>query len=283
MRCVCAGTHLDAGLPTMMKLKQIAIALIFSGSIQASEIAAAPLVPPGSRIIDLSHPFDETTIYWPTAAGFELVTDFKGTTDGGYYYEANTFRSAEHGGTHLDAPAHFAEGRQQLDQVPLERLIGPAVLIDVTTQVAHDRDYQVSIADFVAWEAEHGTLPDGIIVLLRTGFSAFWPDRKAYLGTEVRGAEAVPLLHFPGLHPDAAQWLVEHRAINAIGLDTASIDYGQSKGFESHRILMAENIPAFENVARLDLLPASGFQVIALPMKIKGGSGGPLRIVAVVP
>lgn len=267
----------------MIKLKQISIALIFSGAIQASEIAVAPLVPPGGTLIDLSHAYDETTIYWPTAAGFELVTDFKGTTDGGYYYEANTFRSAEHGGTHLDAPAHFAAGQLHVDQIPLEHLIGPAVLIDVTEQVAANRDFQVSVGDFLAWEAEHGTLPDGIIVLLRTGFSAFWPDRKAYLGTEVVGADAVPLLHFPGLHPDAAQWLVDHRAIHAIGLDTASIDFGQSAGFESHRILMAKGIPAFENVAIMDQLPASGFQVIALPMKITGGSGGPLRIVAVVP
>ncbi|MSQ98361.1 MAG: cyclase family protein [Xanthomonadales bacterium] len=267
----------------MMKLSSFVMLLLVVLSAHAGEMVTTPVVPPGSRIIDLSHAFDATTIYWPTASGFELLTDFKGTTNGGFYYEANTFRSAEHGGTHLDAPAHFAEGQLHVDQVPLESLIGPAVLINVTEQVSADRDYQVSADDFLTWETAHGTLPDGIIILLRTGFGAFWPDRKAYLGTEVQGADAVPLLHFPGLHPDAAQWLVEHRAIHAIGLDTASIDYGQSTGFESHRALMAKGIPVFENVAGMDQLPTSGFQVIALPMKITGGSGGPLRIVAIIP
>ncbi|MCM3900094.1 MAG: cyclase family protein, partial [Pyrinomonadaceae bacterium] len=103
-----------------------------------------------------------------------------------------------------------------------------------------------------------------------------------YLGTEERGAEAVAKLHFPGLHPDAARWLAANRSIKAIGLDTASIDFGQSTLFESHRILFDKNIPAFENVANLDRLPPKGFSVIALPMKIKGGSGGPLRIVAIL-
>ncbi len=235
------------------------------------------------RIIDLTYSYDATTVYWPTASGFEMKNDFKGISNGGYYYEANTFRTAEHGGTHLDAPIHFAEGRLHTDKIPLDHLIGPAVIVDVAEQAAADPDYQVSVADFKSWEAIHGQLPDGIIVLLRTGFGKFWPDRKTYMGTEARGEDAVPLLHFPGLHPDAARWLVEHRVIHAIGLDTASIDYGQSEGFETHRILFAENIPAFENVAQLERLPTTGFLVIALPMKIKGGSGGPLRIVAVVP
>lgn len=237
----------------------------------------------GGTIIDLTHAFDADTTYWPTAPGFELTVDFKGSTEGGYYYEANSFSAAEHGGTHLDAPSHFAEGGQHTDAIPLGHLMGPAVVIDVSQQAAANRDYLVSVADFEAWEAAHGRLPDGVIVLLRTGFDQLWGNREAYLGTAKRGAEAVPLLHFPGLHPEAASWLVEHRAIHAIGLDTASIDYGQSSGFESHRILFAANIPAFENVANLGALPLTGFQVIALPMKIRGGSGGPLRIVAIVP
>ncbi|MFC1690087.1 cyclase family protein [Pseudomonadota bacterium] len=122
-----------------------------------------------TRIIDLTHSFNAETVYWPTASGFELEVDFKGTTDGGFYYEANTFRSAEHGGTHLDAPIHFAEGRQHADEIPLERLIGPAVVIDVTSQAAADRDYRVSVEDFESWEGDHGKLPDGIIVLIHTG------------------------------------------------------------------------------------------------------------------
>jgi kynurenine formamidase len=259
----------------------IALFLAFQFSALAECQSAADALSPRT-LVDLSHAYDAETVYWPTASDFELKIDFRGETAGGYHYEANSFCTAEHGGTHLDAPIHFAAGRQHIDEIPLERLIGPAVMVDVSEAAARDRDYRVSVADFQAWEAEHGMLPRGIIVLLRTGFSKYWPDREAYMGTAERGAEAVPLLHFPGLHPDAARWLVKNRDIHAIGLDTPSIDYGQSSGFESHRILFDANIPAFENLANLESLPQAGFEVIALPMKIRGGSGGPLRIVAVL-
>ncbi len=234
-------------------------------------------------LVDLSHAYDAETIYWPTEDGFDLEPEFVGMTDKGYYYASNSFRSAEHGGTHLDAPRHFAEGRQTVDEIPLEHVVGAAVVVDVSERALADADYQVSVADFEAWETEHGQLPDNIIVLLKTGYAQFWPDRVRYMGTDERGAEAVAKLHFPGLRPDAARWLVDHRAIHAIGLDTPSIDYGQSTLYESHRILFAADIPAFENLADLSGLPAHGFVVAALPMKIGGGSGGPLRIVAFVP
>ena len=262
-----------------MKTLSLCLLLALVAGPAARAVADEPLA---GRIVDLTHAYDGDTVYWPTADGFELTVDFKGMTDGGWYYEANTFRTAEHGGTHLDAPIHFAAGRHHADEIPLEKLIGPAVVIDVTAQAAEDRDYQVAVADFEAWEKKHGRLPDGVIVLLNTGFGKFWPDRVTYMGTAERGAEAVSKLSFPGLHPDAASWLVAERRIHAIGLDTPSIDYGQSAGFESHRVLFEENIPAFENVANLDRLPPAGFQVVALPMKIRGGSGGPLRIVAIL-
>jgi kynurenine formamidase len=243
--------------------------------------AAAPAL--AGEVVDLTHPFDADTIYWPTEEGFVLERGPAGVTEAGFYYEAHRFQAAEHGGTHLDAPIHFAAGKWTADQIPVERLIGPGAVVDVTAQCAADRDYQVTAADLQAWEAAHGRLPDGAIVLLRTGFSAFWPDRERYMGTALRGPEGVAALHFPGLHPDAARWLVAERAISAIGLDTPSIDFGQSKLFESHQVLFAANVPALENVAHLDRLPAAGFTVAALPMKIAGGSGGPLRIVAVLP
>jgi kynurenine formamidase len=221
--------------------------------------------------------------YWPTAEGFELTVDFEGFTDKGYYYTANTFCTAEHGGTHIDAPIHFAEGQRAVDEIPLEQLMGGAVLIDVTDRCTGETDYQVTTADFERWESEHGRLPEGAIVLLRTGYGSFWPDRMRYMGTDEVGPDAVAKLHFPGLHPDTARWLVAERSINAIGLDTPSIDYGQSTHFESHQVLFAAGIPAFENLANLNQLPAMDFLVIALPMKIAGGSGGPLRIAAIVP
>lgn len=207
----------------------------------------------------------------------------RGVTEGGYYYAANDFSMAEHGGTHLDAPIHFAEGRHTADQIPVDRLVGAAVVVDVSNRATTNPDYQITVSDLEAWEAANGPIPDGSIVLLRTGWGARWPDRERYLGTALRGPEAVPQLHFPGLHPDAARWLVAHRQIDAVGIDTPSIDFGQSTLFDSHRVLFADNIPAFENVARLDVMPTVGAYVVALPMKILGGSGGPLRIVGVLP
>jgi kynurenine formamidase len=248
----------------------------------ASETLAALFSGEGVTWVDLTYAYDDRSVFWPTAEPFELEVVAAGMTEGGYYYAANNFCMAEHGGTHLDAPVHFSEGRHTTDQIPIDRLIGAAVVVDVSDAATSDSDYQVSVVDLEAWEAEHGPIPDGAVLLLRTGWGARWPDRGRYLGTTLTGLAAVPELHFPGLHPDAARWLVANRQIDALGIDTPSIDYGQSTLFESHRILYAENIPAFENVAALDRMPATGAYVVALPMKIAGGSGGPLRIVGVV-
>ena len=204
-------------------------------------------------------------------------------TDGGYWYSSNKLTTAEHGGTHIDAPIHFAENQKTVDQLPLDQLMGAAAVIDVSEQAGSDPDYQVRVADIENWESAHGPLQEGAIVLLYTGYGRYWPDRLTYMGTDERGADAIAKLHFPGLHPDTARWLVSERNINAIGLDTPSIDYGQSSLFESHRILFAEGVPAFENVANMGELPATGAWVIALPMKIEGGSGGPLRMIGLVP
>ncbi len=237
--------------------------------------------PPG-RLVDLTYTFSEETIYWPTANTFTLEKVAEGVTPAGFFYAANNFSAAEHGGTHLDAPIHFAAGKSTADEIPLERLIGAAIVVDVSSAAAENRDYQVQVADFENWEKGNGRIPDQAMVLLRTGFGKFWPDREKYMGTAERGPEAVAKLHFPGLHPEAARWLVNNRKINALGIDTPSIDYGQSTLFESHVTLFSANIPAFENVANVEQLPAKGATLIALPMKIKGGSGGPLRMVAIV-
>lgn len=235
------------------------------------------------KLIDLTHPFDDATIYWPTENGFQLETRTEGFTELGYFYAAKRFAAPEHGGTHIDAPFHFSKDGQTVDQIPLDRLIGEAALVDVTDHCNSDVDYQIGVADLRAWEERHGRQLVDVIVLLRTGFARHWPDRKTYLGTEAMGAEAVAKLHFPGLAPEAAQWLVEYRHVKAVGIDTASIDYGQSRRFGSHVKLFEHNVPVFENVANLAQLPETEFTVLALPMKIGGGTGGPLRIVAVVP
>jgi kynurenine formamidase len=238
---------------------------------------------PAGRWVDLTHAFSAETLYWPIAEPFKLEKEFAGTTPKGYHYSANRYSASEHGGTHMDAPIHFAEQGATVDQITVDQLIGPAIVVDVSGKALANRDYLVSVADFAAWEKANGAIPAEAIVLLRTGYDRYWPDAQKYLGTGERGAEAVAKLHFPGLAPDAARWLVEQRRTKAVGLDTASIDYGQSSLFESHRSLAAKHVVIFENVAGLGELPPTGSSVMALPMKIGGGSGAPLRIVAFIP
>ena len=253
-------------------------------ALAATALACGGDAFPGGRLVDLSHAYAADTIYWPTdQRGFEYEILAAGLADGGYYYAAGRFATAEHGGTHVDAPIHFAEGKATVDAIPLERLVGPGIVIDIVRACASDPDYQVRIQDFLDWEEEHGEIPEGAIVLLRTGWSARWGDRARYLGSEAVGPDAALGLHFPGLDPDAARWLVEKRRIAAVGLDTPSIDHGPSKDFMSHRILLEGETPAFENLTNLAELPARGFSVVALPMKIAGGSGAPLRAIAILP
>lgn len=232
--------------------------------------------------VDLTHSFDDTTIYWPTENGFVLQRGPAGVTEQGYFYAANRFTCAEHGGTHVDAPQHFWKGGQTVDQIPLDRLIGKGARVDVSQMCAADHDYQVNVEDLKAWEKQTGDSLEGRIVLLYTGFCRHWPDRQRYLGTAEQGREAVAKLHFPGLRAAAADWLVTKRQVLAVGIDTASIDYGQTSTYPTHVRLFRDNVPALENVANLHQLPPSGFTVIALPMKIKDGSGSPCRIVAML-
>jgi kynurenine formamidase len=233
--------------------------------------------------IDLSYAYDSTTLYWPNnPTGFVHTTDAEGITPLGYFYSSYSLSTPEHGGTHLDAPIHFAKDHLTMDEIPLKSLTGDAAVIDVSENALKDRDYQISIADIEYWEKKHGALQENTIVLFRTGYGKFYPNREKYFGTAKRDAKAIPELHFPGIDPIATQFLVEKRKIKAMGLDTPSMDYGQSKDFKTHQVLLGANKPGFENLANLDQLPATGNFVIALPMKIKKGSGGPLRIIACV-
>jgi kynurenine formamidase len=255
------------------------VAIFVSG---CSAPAARPFAA-DRTLVDLSHDYSDETVFWPTADAFKLEKVADGVTEQGYYYAANNFATAEHGGTHIDAPVHFAKGHWSVEQIPLDRLVGDAIVVDVTATAAGQVDYRVSPADFAAWERTNGEIPAGSIVLIRTGYSAFWPDAARYLGTSERGPAAVAKLHFPGLHQDAARWLAEIRKVKAVGIDTASIDDGQSTLYETHRMLYERDIPAFENLTNLDRLPARGAFIVALPMKIKGGTGAPLRAIAMIP
>lgn len=201
--------------------------------------------------------------------------------DAGFFYASNSLCTAEHGGTHLDAPIHFAEGRKTTEQIPLEQLVAPAFVIDVSAQAAKDRDYRLTPDDVLKFEKQHGKIERGSIVLLRTGWSEHWPDRKKYLGDDTPGDASK--LSFPSFGMEAAKLLVEERKVAMIGVDTASIDYGRSRDFLVHRIAADRNVPGLENLTGLEKLPPRGATVIALPMKIEGGSGGPVRVIALVP
>ena len=233
-------------------------------------------------IVDLTHAYGASTVFWPTAeTKFTLQKLARGQTPGGYFYAANAFCTPEHGGTHLDAPNHFSESGWTTERIPLEQLVSPAVVIDVTARATADRDYRATADDVAQFEKAHGRIARGTIVLLRTGWSRHWPNAKAYLGDDTpRDASK---LSFPSYGVEAARLLVEDRGVAALGIDAASIDYGRSTDFQVHRIAAARNVPGFENLANLDRLPPRGALVVALPMKIEGGSGGPLRAIALIP
>ena len=268
----------------------------FGAALLAVQLAAcagappddAPAPPPGPeavaglRMADLSHAYGGDTLYWPTdTTGFQLDTLAEGPAPGGYFYAAREFATAEHGGTHLDAPSHFDEGGDDAASVPLDRLILPGIVIDVAEGAAADPDYQVTPEDVLAWEAEHGPVPAGSAVLIRTGWAARWPDALAYLGDDTPGETAN--LHFPGIGAEATRLLVEDRGVGLLGIDTASIDYGPSTDFIAHRIGAAAGVPNLENLADLSGLPPTGFLLAALPMKIENGTGAPVRVVGLVP
>jgi kynurenine formamidase len=273
--------------PHLPALVVVVLLLGGCGSAPASDRVAAPaqsaggFPTAGGRLIDLSHSFDEKTIYWPTSPStFELKKLSYGPTPGGFFYAAYSMCSPEHGGTHLDSPIHFAEGKSTTEAVPLSRLIAPAVVIDISKAAEASPDALFQPADIEAFEKQHGAIGAGTIVMIRTGWASRWPDRKAYMGDDTPGDASN--LHFPGISEAGARALAD-RQIAAVGIDTASIDHGPSKNFIAHQVLMGADIPAFENVASMADLPPRGAVIIALPMKIAGGSGGPLRIAAWVP
>ena len=262
-------------------------AAVVIAALGASSCEAPPAPPPGPetvagwRMVDLSHGYGENTLYWPTdTRGFQLDTLAEGRTPAGFFYAMKEFATAEHGGTHLDAPYHFYEGADLVGDIPLRRLIAPGAVVDVSAQAEADPDYRASAEDIRSWEAEHGVLLPGTAVLFRTGWAARWPDALSYLGDDTPGR--ADNLHFPGLAEDAMRLLVERDA-GLVGIDTASVDYGPSTDFIVHQVGGEAGIPNLENVGDLSEIPPKGFLLIALPMKIEAGTGAPVRVVALVP
>ncbi|MDX2033131.1 MAG: cyclase family protein [Blastocatellia bacterium] len=268
----------------------IVVLLVNRTSEAPDKGGSSPATPPTSekspglddaKLLDLTYDFDDKTIYWPTARPFQWEKEAWGPSKGGYWYTAARYQASEHGGTHLDAPIHFGEGKAAMDEIPLSRLTGPAAVIDISAACARDADYRLQVSDLTEWESRNGRIPENAILLVRTGWGKFWPDRKQYLGTDAPGDTAN--LHFPGISREAAEFLAKQRRIDGVGIDTASLDHGPSRDFIAHQILNGANIYGLENVANMDRLPARGATILSLPMKIKGGTGGPVRIIALLP
>jgi kynurenine formamidase len=272
----------SARFPGAGRLLQAALVVATLTLPWCSVVRADSFDPAHARLVDLTHPFNVDTVYWPTTpSGFGYAPLTNGRTEGGWFYTAGAFQAPEHGGTHMDAPVHFKEGGQTLDQVPLSRLIAPVVVIDVSSAVAMNPDYELALQDVLNFEARYGPITRGTIVLMRTGWSSRWPDKKNYLGDDTPGE--VSNLHFPGFGEEAMRQLVQQRGVAAVGLDTASLDPGRSADFMAHRVAAEATVPGLENLTNLDQVPARGAWLIALPMMIEGGSGGPLRAVAMIP
>ncbi len=254
---------------------------VLSGLCLHPLLSTAQLPIDDTKLLDLTYTFDDKTIYWPGNKSFHWEKTDWGMTKGGYWYASAVYGASEHGGTHIDAPIHFGANGDTTEKIPLTKLVGPAVVIDVSRHVQDDPDYRLAIRDITTWEEAYGRIPDGAIVLMYTGWGTYWPDAVRYLGSKT--PDDATSLHFPGFSKEAAQFLVSQRAIDGVGIDTASIDYGQSKDFIVHQVLNSAGIYALENVANLDAVPPKGAMLLVMPMKIAGGTGGPARIVALLP
>jgi kynurenine formamidase len=265
-----------------MNFTHILSSLAVGVTLSTSALMAQTIDLQNSKIVDLSHTYNDKTLYWPNSpTKFEHKELAFGETEAGYFYSAFTLATPEHGGTHLDAPIHFDRDGNSVEKIPLKQLILPAIVIDVSEKAAENRDYLMQVSDIEAFEKKHGKIPAGSAVLLRTRWDQYWPDAKTYLGDDTPGKTTD--LHFPSFGVEATKFMIEERGIALIGIDTASIDYGPSQDFEVHQVVGAKNIPDLENLTNLDELPATGATLIALPMKIEGGSGAPVRAIAIVP
>lgn len=234
------------------------------------------------KVVDLTYTFDASTIYWPTEGGFvHQFEQFGLQQPEGYFYASAKFAAAEHGGTHMDAPLHFNRNGMAVDQVPMSYLMGPAAVIDFSASAYKNADATLSLEEVRAYERTHGQIPSGAIVVARSGWGRYWPDKKQYLGSDKPGD--VTHLHFPGFSPEAVKFLLTQRNVVALAIDTASIDPGASADFPVHRLWLGANRVAFENLANADRLPFSGATLFCIPMKIGKGSGAPTRIFAILP
>lgn len=227
------------------------------------------------RVVDLTHTLVNDSPFWSGDLPFHASVAASYQKDG---YFVRNLSMGEHSGTHLDAPAHFDPDGLMVDQIAVEKFLAPGVVIDVSSAVKSDDDYRITARDVENWIEAHGAIPTGALVFFRTGWAERWPSQESYMNADAEG-----VLHFPGLSVEAARLLLDRAHPVGIGIDTASIDYGPSKDCPVHNLTLAAGLYHLENVANLDQLPATGFSVIALPLKLGGGSGAPVRVIALIP
>ncbi len=224
-------------------------------------------------MVDLTQELSEESPIFPGGVHFkkEEIATFE---RGGYL--AHRLTLGEHTGTHVDAPIHFNPKGLGIGEIPADRLVGPGVRVSVEERAVDDPDALVEPEDFMEWEERHGPIPQGAVVLIQTGWASRWPDEGTYRNADEKGT-----MHFPGLSPTAAGWLVE-RKVAVVGMDTLSIDPGSSRQFRAHEILSQAGILIIENLTGLGQLPEAGFTVVVAPLKIRGGSGSPARVLAIL-
>jgi kynurenine formamidase len=233
-------------------------------------------VPSGkTRVLDLSYAINDKLVPWPGDEKFFEAKVNATIEKNGYF--TRSFWMLEHYGTHLDAPAHFPPGKTTVDQIPVKQLFGPAVVMDVRAESGKDADYQLAAARVEDWEKRHGRIPEGAIVLLRTGWASRWPDVQKYRNQDANGK-----MHFPGFSVEAAKLLIE-RKVSGLGCDTLSIDPGTSSDFAVHHVALGAGLYHLENLADMSELPETGAFLIVAPIKLEGGSGGPARVFALLP
>jgi len=228
-----------------------------------------------TRLLDLAYAINDKLVPWPgDVRWFEARTNASFATVG---FFTRHFWMLEHYGTHLDAPIHFARGKPTVDQIPPQQFFGPAVVLDVRAEGAANADYQAPATLIDAWEAQHGPIPPGSIVLLRTGWSSRWPDVQTY-----RNQDASGKMHFPGFSVAAVECCIA-RGVSGLGCDTMSVDIGASEDFAVHHLALGAGLYHLENLADLSALPERGAWLIVAPIKLEGGSGGPARVFALLP
>jgi kynurenine formamidase len=245
----------------------------------ALSAALAGFAQAGVRVIDLSYAINDHLPPWPgDKKTFEAFPNATVERDG---YFTRSFWMLEHYGTHLDAPAHFPPGKTTVDEIPVHRLIGPAVVLDVSNENRRansgESDYRLPVSRVKEWESRHGNIPRGAIVLLRTRCSAQWNDADRY-----RGLDAAGSMHFPGYSVEAMQYLIS-KGISGIGADAMSVDAGDSKDYAVHTLALGSDLYQIENLSDLSEVPEAGALLIVAPIKLEGGSGGPCRVFAIVP